>query len=66
MQSLFQILRDKATSQETQIRHVLRFQSKTGDNINLYNLNIFSRLLPDALLPHLLYQQHIFCQLLLQ
>lgn len=44
--SLFQILRDKATSQETQIRHVLRFQSKTGDNINSYNLNIFSRLLP--------------------
>lgn len=44
--SLFHILREKLTRQETQIKHMLRFQSKTGGNVNSYNLNIFSKLLP--------------------
>lgn len=44
--SLFQILREKLTRQETQVKHMLRFQSKTNDNVSSYNLNIFSRLLP--------------------
>ena len=44
--SIFQILREKATQHTVQIEHLLRFQSKTSEDVNSYNLRIFSRLIP--------------------
>lgn len=44
--SLFQLLKEKICTQKTNIRHILRFQSKTTSHIGSYNLQIFSQLLP--------------------
>ncbi len=44
--SLFQLLKEKICTHKTNIRHILRFQSKTTSHIGSYNLQIFSELLP--------------------
>lgn len=44
--SLFQLLKEKVCTHKTNIRHILRFQSKTTSHIGSYNLQIFSQLLP--------------------
>ena len=44
--NLFQLLKEKVSTQKATIHHILRFQSKTSNDIVSYNLQIFSELLP--------------------
>ncbi len=44
--NLFQLLKEKVSTQNATIHHILRFQSKTSNDIVSYNLQIFSELLP--------------------
>lgn len=44
--SIFQMLKQKVTVHNVKIEHLLRFQSKTSEEVNAYNLMIFSKLIP--------------------